>query len=269
MRHFMDVVYRPALSSPGVPLGLRSVGHARLKPGYRDRDRVIDFAHLIWTVGGTGFVRMNDTDYPQNPGHLAVYMPGNRHNFFTVDSEWECRWLTLDGPAVVLVLNGFGIGPQPVLTGECPVQGLTTLRRHIKEIGPTRERKTSSAVYALLAEISPIPDTEPRESGEMIARAEAYIAEHLADTLMGVDQVARLLGVNRSVFSTTFKGAIGLSPKDYIQSSRLQVALSLLKATALPIAEVSALAGFSDPNYFAKFFAKRMGMSPSDFRGST
>lgn len=38
--------------------------------------------------------------------------------------------------------------------------------------------------------------------------------------------------------------------------------------TSLTIAQISFRLGFSDPAYFSRFFAKRAGLSPSDYRAN-
>ena len=39
--------------------------------------------------------------------------------------------------------------------------------------------------------------------------------------------------------------------------------------TSMSVKEVSNLLGFSDPGYFARFFARHAGMPPSEFRASS
>ena len=39
--------------------------------------------------------------------------------------------------------------------------------------------------------------------------------------------------------------------------------------TAMTISQISFRLGFADPAYFSRFFAKRAGVSPSDYRAKT
>ena len=42
----------------------------------------------------------------------------------------------------------------------------------------------------------------------------------------------------------------------------------LLRFSAVPVSEISYQLGFSDPAYFSRFFTRRAGMPPSQYRQS-
>jgi AraC family transcriptional regulator, transcriptional activator of pobA len=42
----------------------------------------------------------------------------------------------------------------------------------------------------------------------------------------------------------------------------------LLAYTAAPVAEVARDLGFDDPSYFSRFFARRAGQAPQDYRAA-
>lgn len=57
-----------------------------------------------------------------------------------------------------------------------------------------------------------------------------------------------------------------MSAQGYLQNLRLTHAENLLGTTNLSIGEIALASGFSDGNYFARFFRLKHGVSPRKFR---
>lgn len=58
----------------------------------------------------------------------------------------------------------------------------------------------------------------------------------------------------------------GKSPNQIIREVRLQKAKILLENPELNIGDIAALAGFTDPSYFTRVFAREYGMPPTEYR---
>lgn len=67
-------------------------------------------------------------------------------------------------------------------------------------------------------------------------------------------------------FSRSFRREIGISPIEYLSNVRLEHAMQLLTTTNLSINEIAVLSGFSNGNYFAKVFKRKLGFTPSDYK---
>ncbi len=63
-----------------------------------------------------------------------------------------------------------------------------------------------------------------------------------------------------------FRRDMGQSILGYLNEQRLNHAVSLLTTTDLPVAVIAENAGFADPSYFARFFRKSAGLTPSEYR---
>jgi len=79
-------------------------------------------------------------------------------------------------------------------------------------------------------------------------------------------RLAEFVGVSPSHLRHTFKNQTGQSLQAYLRSLKLRVAKILLQQTDFPIALIAHILGFHDPLYFSRWFRKRVGFSPSDFR---
>ena len=81
-----------------------------------------------------------------------------------------------------------------------------------------------------------------------------------------VDDVARLMGMSRSVYFKKIKALTGIGPNDYFKSLRLQRAAELLDAGELSITEISYRIGITDSHYFSKCFKQKFGVTPTEYR---
>lgn len=91
----------------------------------------------------------------------------------------------------------------------------------------------------------------------------------LADTYGKRDAVARMIsrsGLPRRTFDRRFRAATGYSPKDYVQSLRVEEAKQFLEMDDHSVEAVSEAVGYSDPRAFRRLFKKMTGLSPAEYR---
>lgn len=77
---------------------------------------------------------------------------------------------------------------------------------------------------------------------------------------------ARALGVSVPHLSRSCREVLGHSAARVLQDRLMIEARRDLVYTAMPVSQISFRLGFADPAYFSRFFARRAGMSPSDYR---
>ena len=67
-------------------------------------------------------------------------------------------------------------------------------------------------------------------------------------------------------FARVFRDEIGCTPAAYVERVRVEVARRLLETTALPAPDVTRAAGFGTTETLRRAFARRVGVSPSEYR---
>jgi AraC family transcriptional regulator len=93
-----------------------------------------------------------------------------------------------------------------------------------------------------------------------------YVEEHL-DAGPTLEQLAAVARLSPYHFARQFKAATGLPPHQYVIARRVERAKHLLQAGGeLCLAEVAALAGFSDQSQFCHHFKRLVGVTPGQFR---
>ncbi|PCJ52620.1 MAG: hypothetical protein COA79_23735 [Planctomycetota bacterium] len=100
----------------------------------------------------------------------------------------------------------------------------------------------------------------------LILRAKSMVQLQLGENI-SLEDISNQLKISKQHINRLFKQSEGVTLGEYILQQRLAKAKSLLSASSLlSIADISQLVGFQDSNYFSKFFKKRTGIKPHDFR---
>jgi transcriptional regulator GlxA family with amidase domain len=94
---------------------------------------------------------------------------------------------------------------------------------------------------------------------------QAWIVEH-PDADLEVPALARRAGMSVRHFGRRFHAEVGLSPAAFVERVRVETARRLLETTARSIEEVAAAAGFGTPEALRRAFARRVGVSPREYR---
>lgn len=104
---------------------------------------------------------------------------------------------------------------------------------------------------------------------EFHQKLEDFFSENAAiPGLPSVAYFAQNSNLSPNYFGDLIKHFTGKSPLDHIQDHVVQLAKYKLKNTSLSISEISYSLGFDYPNYFARFFRKKTGLSPKVFRNT-
>ncbi|MDO5423147.1 MAG: response regulator [Eubacteriales bacterium] len=108
-------------------------------------------------------------------------------------------------------------------------------------------------------------DQKEEQSDSIVKKAEAYIQEHF-DKDISLDEVSREVNISPYYFSKIFKEESGENFIEYLTRIRIEKAKEMLENPSLSIKEVSAMSGYSDPNYFSRLFKKQTDMTPREYK---
>lgn len=104
---------------------------------------------------------------------------------------------------------------------------------------------------------------------KVMEKVVAFITERIADPDLKIDDIARAIGMSRSVLYGKIKSAVGMTPVDFVRHIRIMRATELLQQTNDTLTTIAYSVGFSDPKYFSKVFKKEIGIIPSEYRERT
>lgn len=100
---------------------------------------------------------------------------------------------------------------------------------------------------------------------QMIAAAQRWAADHY-DEPNPVSVMAGQSGRSARSFLRRFRRATGQTPVEYIQTVRVEEAKQILETTNMPIADIAAEIGYTEPSSFRSAFRKHVGLSASAYR---
>jgi AraC-like DNA-binding protein len=81
-----------------------------------------------------------------------------------------------------------------------------------------------------------------------------------------IEDLARQVGVSRSVLAERFTALLGIPPMQYLAKWRMQVASGLLSNSGANLATIAAQVGYESEAAFSRAFKKLVGMPPSKWR---
>lgn len=96
--------------------------------------------------------------------------------------------------------------------------------------------------------------------------AKRYTKEHFQEAELSLQEVADVVGISRTYFSTIFKELTGEKYWDYLTGYRIEQAKALLKDTNMSQAEISEQVGYSSEFHFSRKFKEVVGISPNKYR---
>jgi AraC-like DNA-binding protein len=143
--------------------------------------------------------------------------------------------------------------------------GLTDDQR--AELGLTTVDLMATALRAMAGEGSGVPTGR----AALLASMQAYVREHLADSWLTPEAIARRHRVSLRHTAEVF-AADGTSPAAFIRAERLRAAHRILtdpRYAALTVAAAAARCGFTDRTTFTRAYVRAYGQTPAEARRRT
>nr|WP_314491000.1 transcriptional regulator FtrA [uncultured Pseudomonas sp.] len=110
---------------------------------------------------------------------------------------------------------------------------------------------------------SPVAQTSRHD----LATVLDWAREHLGQPLT-IRQMAAKALMSERTFLRRFREATGMTPKSWLQRSRIAQARSLLESSGLNTEQIAARCGFASVETFRVAFRKNVGLAPSLYRDS-
>lgn len=105
----------------------------------------------------------------------------------------------------------------------------------------------------------------PPLTGALVKKAIVYL-NNKARSQISRWQIADSVNISEDYLTRIFKKEMGISPWDYLNRYRIQLASEMLKTSGRTINEIASEIGFQDQAYFCRVFKKIVGVAPGKLR---
>lgn len=234
-------------------------------------------AHLIHLVKkGCGTYKTKTMTYRIGENQAFLIFPGEEV-YYEADHEdpWFYDWIGFSGNGVAECISNMGFTQRNHVVN---VKRTRELSDCVTNILRRRKLTLSDDLYRtaeLMRFISIIIDDHENDrfgktaSGRpystFVKQAADYITTHYMEQIR-INDLAEMIGINRSHLSSRFRKEVNLSPQEFLLALRMGKAASMLQETAYPIGKIARLVGYPDVFAFSKIFKKHVGVSPRLYR---
>ena len=119
--------------------------------------------------------------------------------------------------------------------------------------------------FAAIGDRILVPSGGQRSSGGVADKIKKYIEDNYFDPSLSLEKVSEALCYHPKYVSHIFKKEMKVGFSQYLSAIRICHAATMLEQGFTAISDISAMCGFSDPQYFSKVFKTRMGMPPGRY----
>ena len=98
-----------------------------------------------------------------------------------------------------------------------------------------------------------------------LRRVLEFLEAHLTDDI-GLDELARLVGLSQSQFARAFKVSTGLPPYRWCLHNRVKRAQEMLLNGSHSLTDIAVKSGFADQSHFTKTFRRVTGATPANWK---
>ena len=240
---------------------------------------LVDYELMVVTEG-TLFIADHEKEYAVNKGEYLL-MPPTPHQYGTKSGSCEFYWMHFDyhGSAqdhAVWLEAPFKQPQHLIIPQTNPLASLERIIILMKQLQDSDRRYkdeilNNALCNAVLAELGAqsnhILAKDKQLKEQLYSDILDYISWHAGGNLR-VSEVAAYFGYNEKYLTTFFKKYSGITLKQYILQTKMELAKSALSETTGPISQIAFSLGFSDAHNFSNAFHKVTGLSPSEYRAS-
>ncbi len=257
--------------SENEPFAIESIGITYANANYHHyRPKSLNVTVFEYVISGSGHVKTSSGEFSPVAGDSYLLYAGEEHEYYSnQDDPWTKIWVNITGILPKEILNAYGFCGSTLF----PQLNISNFLDRIHNIANQNEKDLQYIndscfitfiklcqflrQYSLANKNSKIPDN--------INNLKNYIDSHLNEKI-SLEKCGKIAGLSVSQTIRCFSKFFGMAPYEYISQQRLETAKVLLTSSQLPVYEIASQLGFSDQYYFSKYFKKKIGKSPENYR---
>ena len=235
------------------------------------RDNMPECAYsLMYLQQGSYYHCLEDGERILIPSRSLVLKKFTRNTYFNMSAELPIRYVRCNLYTLEELPIEFPGGNYFILSGDAVPQSEEKMMAmlHLYKERPFgwRTRMRGIAEDLLLSVLKAHYEEKCESLMPLIAESSAVIKRRIFSELLGVEDVARECGVTPAHLIRSFRRYLGMTPKQYMDRIRVEMACDLLKYTGKTMEEIAGLSGFSEARQMRRVFRKTMDILPREYR---
>lgn len=252
----------------GDALALHLCGWEQCAAGHSFGPAVRSHFLFHFVLSGKGVFEHAGRRFELTAGQGFLIVPGESTRYTADEHDpWQYCWIGFDGTEAERILQDCSLsGQSPIYTDHSGLLGQELLRLiDLFDRESTNTYRQLGQLYLCFAHMAGGASQASSTPQEHVERAISFMQSNFSYEI-GVAEVARAVGIERSYLYRIFRRWQGCSPKEYLMQVRLQNAAKMLRSTQLSVTEIALSCGFREASLFGKQFKAAFGISPLKYR---
>lgn len=251
---------------PGIQIR-RLALHRHLPETTDIRPHAHKYAQCLLYLSGQGQQRMRDAVFATQAGTAVFAPPGVEHAFHRVGNRRPI--------CLIIDFDWRGAPRRPARVGVLPFSMLGEIRRQVAGISHMQRQSNpgppllmSSLILKLLNSIlggMALTAQQPGTALSPVVRKVESLLEAPDSANLPLSRLAQRAGYQHDYLNRLLKSQAGLTLGQFRARKLVERAQQLLRQKG-SVAAVASAVGFSEPNYFARWFRQATGLAPSRWR---
>ncbi len=243
--------------------------------GYHAGPRSVPYFSLHFVRSGIVELRFENTTVQLSEGSCFCLFPQQIYSYKMVPNKipLQMTWIAFGGPQAQQIMHWIGLSPSaPYLRREPDPELKNTLEKLLlaaRHQQPYYRFLLASSLQHLFMLLCPFPEeavVSIHEGPEnWIPKSIEYMKTHFGEPI-GINDVAKHMGVHRAYFSKLFTEHTGINPSHYLRRLRMEQAQYLLKQTNRSVLDISLSLGYENATSFTRAFSSYFGEPPKQTR---
>lgn len=246
-------------------------GYETCVPGHSYGPAVRSGYMIHYILSGKGIYKTNGKIYRLSAGDAFLITP-NTPIYYEADQKypWSYTWIGFQGIKIQQYFERTSLLNHPCFHYDTDDRVRLCHEEIYKayHLSKNRDLMLNSILYEylyLLATKYPQKNISPEMKKRSYVEDSLQYIENNYDHTFSIQEIADVLGLERSYLYRLFKNMTGFSPQEYLLDYRIRKACELLQNTDLPIAHIARSVGYEDSLYFSRLFKQHMKSSPSSY----
>lgn len=237
----------------------------------RNSKRNFDNLFVIeYVIAGVGYIESEGIKTEVKAGDLYIIHRRTVHSYYADRKQpYSKKWINVSGSFINAMADVF-LGKEPFSVFSLGAQAEVIIDRihRILQEPNTGQGHTENEIMRQLMELFFLVEQKKRSEDtglSLFDRISDYI-DHNVSSELSVSLICDKFFISSSTLYRIFKSNTGMSPKEYVQSKKIDAAKRMIAANNSPLNAIAASLGFYDSHHFFHAFKAATGMSPSEYR---